>query len=254
MKEITMAEHEQKITQNTTNLQTKHLYRLGAISSIILAGSILFSIIAFFIWPYKAGMVSTESIFNLLQTDRLGGLISLDLPMLLIIPVNILPMLVLYYSLKRVNEFYALLALVIGLVGVALLISTRPLVELVNLSDQFAATANEAIRNRYLASGDLLLGLFSGTAWVFQTVFFLISGIINAILMLQCPIFRQITALTNLTISIIGLGFFLPVVGMGLLFLNTIGAIFFYLLVAVDFFKAQNSIDKRGNGIVTEQA
>lgn len=234
-----MSELDQNIGQSISYLQKKHIYRLGAISCIIVAVSILLSIIAYFIWPYKAGMTSTESIFILLQKDRLGGLMSLDLSILLIIPFNILPMLILYYSLKRVNEFYALLALVIGLVGVVLLIPTRPLVELINLSNQYAAEANEAIRNRYLASGDLLLGQFSGTAWVFQTVLLLVSGIINAILMLHCSIFRRITAITNLVVSIIGLGFFLPLVGVGLLFLNTIGAIFSYFLIAADFFKAQ---------------
>ncbi len=234
-----MSELDQKMNRNISILQTKKIFRLGAISSIIVAGLLLLSIIAYFIWPYKAGMVSTESIFNLLQKDRLGGLISLDLLMLLIIPINILPLLVLYYSLKQVNQFYALLALVISLVGVVLLIPTRPLIELVNLSDQYTAAANEAVKNRYLASGDLLLGQFSGTAWVFQTVLFMVSGIINAFLMLSCSIFRRITALTNMFISVIGLGFFLPKVGLGLLFLNTIGAIFFYYLAATDFFMAQ---------------
>jgi hypothetical protein len=249
-----MAEYVQRIEMNhrVPGLQIRELYRLGAISTMIVAGSILLSIIAYFIWPYKAGMISTESVFSLLQQDRLGGLISLDLPMLIIIPMNILPITVIYFSLKRVNEHYALLALILGLVGVALLIQTRPLVEIVYFSNQYNGSVNEAIRNRYLAAGDLLLAQFSGTAWHIQNVFLLVSGIMNAILMLHCSIFRRITAITELVVCIIGLGFFLPVIGVPLLFLNTIGSIFVYFLIAGDFIKAQKSAEMRNNDIHPE--
>ncbi|NTV77819.1 MAG: hypothetical protein HGA25_01405 [Clostridiales bacterium] len=42
------------------------------------------------------------------------------------------------------------------------------------------------------------------------------------------------TSAPELVVSMIGLGFFLPLIGVGLLFLNTIGAIFFYFLVPLD--------------------
>ena len=59
---------------------------------------------AYFIWPYKDQTTSIEAIFTLLQTDLLGGLISLDISMLLIAPLNILMFLVIYAMLKRENE------------------------------------------------------------------------------------------------------------------------------------------------------
>ncbi|HEX2981611.1 MAG TPA: hypothetical protein VHO48_15200, partial [Anaerolineaceae bacterium] len=55
----------------------KTLYRLGGIASIVIAFSIVFAIAAYIIWPYKGNTTSIEDIFTLLQTDRLGGLISL---------------------------------------------------------------------------------------------------------------------------------------------------------------------------------
>jgi hypothetical protein len=229
-------------TNRTPDSQNNTIYRFGAAAYLIVAAAILLSIVFYFIWPYKPGSVPTEGIFQLLQSDRLGGLISLDLPMLLIIPINIIPIIVLYLILKQVNEFYALLALAFGLVGVVLLIPTRPLIELVSLSEQYAAAAGETARTRLLAEGDLLLMQFSGTAWFTQTVLFLVSGIINGFLMLRSPIFRRATALTNITISAIGLGFFIPVAGLVLLFLNTIGAIVFYVMVALDLFRAQKRI------------
>ena len=228
----------QNVDNNLSNSKNYTMYQMGGISYIIVAFAILFSIIAFFIWPFKPGNVPIEDIFLLLQNDRLGGLISLDLSMLIIIPINVIPMVVLYYILKQVDEFYALLALIFGLIGVALLIPTRPLIELVDLSNQFAVTNSETIRSRLLTEGDLLLRQFNGTAWFCQSVFFLISGVINGILMLRATTFRRITAIMNIAVNLVGLGFFIPIVGLILLFLNTIGTIIVYFFVAADFLNA----------------
>jgi hypothetical protein len=72
------------------DIQWRDLYRLGSISSLLIAVSIIFAIAAYFIWPYKGNTTSIEVIFATLQSDRLGGLISLDISMLLIAPLNIL--------------------------------------------------------------------------------------------------------------------------------------------------------------------
>ena len=82
----------------------KGLYRIGGISSILVAAMIIFAIAAFFIWPFKPGTVTTENIFTVLQTDRVGGLMSLDLPFLITVLVNILPLLAIYAALKQKNE------------------------------------------------------------------------------------------------------------------------------------------------------
>ena len=87
----------QNVDNNLSNSKNYTMYQMGGISYIIVAFAILFSIIAFFIWPFKPGNVPIEDIFLLLQNDRLGGLISLDLSMLIIIPINVIPMVVLYY-------------------------------------------------------------------------------------------------------------------------------------------------------------
>ncbi len=82
----------------------KYLYRIGAITCLIEIIIIIFSIIAYFIWPYKPGVSSTIDIFTTLQKDRLGGLISIDLLFLVANLISILLVLALYVALKRVNE------------------------------------------------------------------------------------------------------------------------------------------------------
>ena len=220
----------------------KDLYRLAGFSSLLMAAFILFAVVAYFIWPYKDDFISMGNIFAVLQTDRLAGLISLDLPMLLIAPINILVFLALYVALKRVNESYALIALVSALIAVVLVIQCRPLAELTVLSDKYAVGTDAAEKMRYLAAGEALRSYMKGTAWIIQTLFFMVAGLINCLLMLRTRFFSKATAWTGIIISFIGLGFFLPVIGILLLFLNTIGSIPWCLLVARDFFRLEQEI------------
>ncbi len=172
-----------------------------------------------------------------LQKDRLGGLISLDLPMLLIVPLSILPSLAMYVALKRVNESYALIALVLALIAVATLIPARPLAELVSLSEKFATATSEAERGQYLAAGESLHSLFNGTAWIAQTVFFMLSGLINCLLMVRTRLFSKATAYVGIISNVAGLGFFAPVVGIALLFASTIVGVIWSILVGWDFLR-----------------
>jgi len=213
------------------------IYRVGGIASLVIAISIVFAIAAYFIWPYKGNTTSIEAIFNLLQTDRLGALISLDISMLLIAPINILMFLAIYAALKREHESVALIALALALIAVALVIVCRPLVELTVLSDHYTAATDPAEKLRYLAAGEVLRSSLDGTAWMVQTVFFMLAGLINCLLMLRTPFFGKSTAWLGIVISAIGLGFFLPVVGLLLLFVNTIGSVPWCLLLARDLHK-----------------
>lgn len=215
----------------------KDLYRLGGIASIVIALSIAFAIVAYFIWPYKGNITSIDAIFTLLQTDRLGGLISLDISMLLIAPINILMFLAIYAALRQVDEAMALVALALALMAVGLVIVCRPLVELTLLSDKYAAATDAAEKMRYLAAGEALRAQLDGTAWMMQTVFFMFAGLINCALMLRTGFFAKATAWLGIAVSAIGLGFFLPEIGLLFLFINTIGSVPWCILLARDLFK-----------------
>ncbi len=222
---------------DTAELHQKSIYIIGGVTSLVTVALVVFAIAAFFIWPYKPGFTSTVSIFEMLQKDRLGGLMSMDLLMLVIVPFNIPLSLALYVALRRVNATYALGALILNLVAVGLLIQTRPLVELVLLSDKYAAATTEAARSHYLAAGEALLAVFSGTGWAVQNIFAILASLINCWLMLRTPAFSKFTAWFGIAINLIGLGFAIPVAGMVLLFLNTIGIVVWLPSLARDFFR-----------------
>ncbi len=227
----------------------KDLYRVGGISSILIAAGVVFAIAAYFIWPYQDSSSAMEAIFRSLQTQPLAGFLSLDLVMLLIAPINLLMFLAIYAALKPINESYTLIALALILIAVILVIQSRPLVEMAVLSEKYSTASTNIEKTKYLAAGETLHAYFSGTAWTIQTFFFMIAGIIFSVMMLRSKFFSKITAWLGIFNSVVGMGFFLPTIGLPLLFLNTIATIPWCILVARDFFhlhqKIMSSLDPR---------
>jgi hypothetical protein len=220
----------------------KSIFKYGSFAAVLSAVSIAFAIIAYFIWPYKGNTSSIEDILTVLQTDRIGGLIALDVSMLIIGPFTMLMFVALYIALRQVNEPIALVALIMNMMAIALVIVCRPLVELVMLSDHFALEIDSVEKSRILAAGELLRLQLDGTAWAIQTALLMIAGLINNTLMLRTNYFKKRTAWTGIVISAVGLPFFLPEIGLVFLFLNTIGSIPWCIFVATDLFKISRTV------------
>jgi hypothetical protein len=238
-----MSTFPEKITDiEIADPRWKELYRIGGISCLLLVGIVIFAVIAYFIWPYKPGFASTENVFSTLQNDRLGGLFSLDLVMLVTVPVTSLLYLALYVSLKRVNESYALIALVLALVAITLLIPTKPLSELVFLSERFATATTETEKSQYLAAGEALLTFSNGTAWMMYSILGNVSSLVSSLLMLRSDIFGKATAYLGIVLSIAGACIIFPVIGIPVGLLGTIASPIWFVLMARDFFRSERQL------------
>ena len=215
----------------------KDLYKMAGAAAIVSEVVILLGIVTYFIFPYAPGIKSTESILLLLKSNPLGGLISLDLFLFVGNLFSILLFVALYVSLKPGNESYALVALAVGLIGVVLLIPSRPLVELAALSAQYAAAPSAAAKAQYLATGDALLAAFNGTGWFMNTLLGGISLLASSILILRGKIYSRATAIVGIITNAAVCGFFIPGLGTILLFLSLPGYMIWYFLLAKRFFQ-----------------
>ncbi len=214
----------------------RDLYKIGGIVSILAVIDIFLAVAAFFIWPYTPGFTTTASIFERIQRDRLGGLMTMDFFLVVGNFISIFFYLALYAALKRVNESYALIALVLGLIAVVALIPARPLMELLTLSDKYAA-ANEAERSQYLAAGEALLALFNGTSWAVFYFLGPLSGLISTYLMLRSNIFSKGTAYAGMIANFTAFGILVPGIGVVFAFLSMLGIVIWDLLLARRFFQ-----------------
>lgn len=185
----------------------------------------------------RAEHLLNEAILTTLHENRISGLMSLHLMMVLMGPLTLIPSLALYVALKRVNESYALIALVLGLTGIVLCFVDRPLVEMVALSDQYAAATTDAARQQVLAAGEAFHVMFNGTAWVLWNFFLSFSYLIDEVLMIRCSGFRKSTAYLGLALSVSGLGFWLPGIGTLLSLLGTAGGVVWFVLMGTDLLR-----------------
>lgn len=215
----------------------KDLYRIGFLSSLLLIAAIALAILIYAIWGYSPGGISVADVFAILQRDLFAGLMSLEISVIILLPIMILHMLALYGALKQVNESFALVALVLGITGIALWLTARPVVEMVYLSDQYATAITETAKAQYLAAGEAIHAQFNGTAWLLSQCLIAFSGAISSVLMLHHPGFGQATAYLGLGLAVFGFGFWIPGIGVVLSLLGTVGGVAWYALMARDFFR-----------------
>ena len=180
------------------------------------------------------------------QAILLGGFSTLAT--LLLVVGNILGIflfLALYAALKPANESVALIALALGLAAAVWIIPARPIMELFAISDLYAGAATEAAQSHYLAAAETLLALFDGTGWFMNTLFGGFSLLISSILMLRSHVFSKATAYVGIVTNTAVVLFFIPGIGLILLFLSLPGYMIWYVQLARTFFRMGTAVDKQ---------
>jgi hypothetical protein len=191
------------ISRRIAESRRKGLYRAGGVAAIIAAVLLLAEISVFSVWPQPD---TADGYFVLFQNNRLIGLIDFYLleffAYILFIPV----FLAIYVAIKRVNEGYMALALVIVLTGVAVFIATNNPFSMLLLSNQYTAATTDAQKNLYLAAGQIIITNTGQRAFGgFNTGFFLvaIAGLIISVIMLRSETFsKKIACVGILTFTI----------------------------------------------------
>ena len=203
------------------------LYRIGAVAALLSTVVIPLSIVAFFIWP-----LWPDNILALIQEDWLAGLMGLDSMYLLSNVLAIPFFLVLYVTLKEVDESLALIALTLGLLGLVCLVPSRPIAEMFTLSDQYAAAATDAERAIYLAAAEAVLAHFHGMAYHAHYVLGPASLLVSSFLMLRSDTFSRATAYVGIVTNIVVFGLYVPEVGVFISMLSVVGYFIWYVLIA----------------------
>ena len=203
------------------------LYRIGAVAALISVIVIPISIVTFFIWP-----PFPDDILLVIQEDWLAGLMGLDFLYLFSNVFAIPFFLVLYVTLKGVDESWALVALTLGLLGLVCLVPSRPIPEMFALSDQYAAAATDAERAIYQAAGEATLALFHGMAYHTHYVLGSASLLISSFLMRRSHTFSKATAYVGIVTNIVVFGLYVPEVGVYISLLSVVGYLLWYILIA----------------------
>ena len=169
----------------------KGVTKTGAIAAFAMLVVMIIQILIFVIWPPPE---TVEEFYALFQQSKLLGLLSLDLLYLVNNTLLILFYLGLFAALRKVSFSASLIALVLGLVGIAAYYASNTAFEMLSLSSQFTAATTDTVRLQLLAAGQVMLETYKGTAF---DVYYVLNGImllILAVVMLRTTVFNKVTA------------------------------------------------------------
>ena len=225
----------------TSDSRWKDLYKVGGAASLVSAVFIPIQVIVFIAWPPPSTPIGW---FTLFQNNKLIGLIDLDLLLVadnvLLIPI----FLAIYVALRRASESVMAIATALGVVGIVLFIASNPAFEMLSLSNQYAAATTDAQRSIFLAAGQAMLAPWQGTAFQAAYVIGSVVGIAIGTVMLRSAIFGKLTAYTGILGNAVGLGYYVPTIGIYISVFSVVFLEIWYILIALRLFQLGQDISR----------
>jgi hypothetical protein len=215
-------ELDRAICSESAASEWNFLCRIGGIAALILIVYSLATIVQLLV---LGGQPATAAeAFRLLQRDRIVGLLRLDLPTVVAMPLYYLLFLGLFAALRRTDCANATLSTSLAFVGVTLLLATPTALSMISLSQKYGTATTEATRNQLLAAGEAILAtdIWHGTGAIMGGILVQSGAVLISVVMLRSSVFSRTTAylgiLTHgLDLAHIVCGLFLPVSGVVLM-------------------------------------
>ncbi len=207
---------------NTKEADWKLLYRIGAAAALVAviffrrnigAELMAFNGFGIFVVP-KAAPSHAVDWFVLLQNNKFVGLALFGLFDLINYALVGLIFLAVYAALRQANRSAMVLAIISGLMGIAVYFASNQAFNMLHLSEQYAAAASEAQRSIYIAAGEAILAahnpgaIYQGTGNYLSLFLVLLAGLIISLVMLQSEVFGRVTAVTGILANGLGLAYY----------------------------------------------
>ncbi len=234
----------QVVNLKTMDAEWKSFYRVAGVAAL-MAGVLFRRNIAAEIGLFSQQTVpgTVEDWFTLLQNNRFLGLAYLNIFDLVNYALVGLMFFALYIALRRVDKAYMSIAVIVGLVGIAIYFASNTAFSLLALSDQYAVAATDAQRNMLLAAGQALLainrfgaGSHPGSGGYMSLLLIAVAGQIASMIMLRGNLFSRVTAYAGILASGLDLAYciayvFVPAGKSAMLALYFIPAAGFFLMI-----------------------
>jgi len=220
----------------------KSIFWVGGIAALILLGYSLLTMVSLIVIGGQPG--SAQEGFSMLQNNRLLGLLRLDLPTTLVMPLYYLLLLGLYAALKKTERAPVTLAAILGFAGITLFLSAPSALSWLALSDRFASAAGEAQKAQFLAAGEAILAadMWHGASALLGGLLLQISLLLISIFMLRSEVFGKPLAylgilMHGLDLAHLLIGLFIPTGGVILMAIAGPLYLLWFPLIARRFFQ-----------------
>ena len=134
--------------------------------------------------------------FALLHQNKLVGLLRLDFPTVVVLPLYYLLFLGLFAALRDVDRTNAVLATALVFVGITLVLAMPTALPMLTLSEKYAAATTEALRGQFLAAGEAVLAsdIWHGTGAFVGGILVQGGAVLISVVMLRSRVFGKTTA------------------------------------------------------------
>lgn len=168
--------------------------------------------------------------FSVLQQNKVVGLLRLDFPTVLVLPLYYLLFLGIFGALRDTDRTHAAMGTALVFLGVTLVLAMPTALPLLALSDQYTAATSEAMKAHFLAAGEAVLAtdIWHGTGAYMGGIFVQSGAVWISVVMLRGRVFSKATAYVGivthgLDLAHIVLQPFVPGVGAMLMIIAGLG-------------------------------
>lgn len=214
------------------NVKFQPLYRIARYTALLMLILITVQIVVYVVAPPPD---TVTGLFELYQENPFLGLLSLDFLYLfsnLMVVIIYLALFVLLYQEKPVT---VLLALILGLIGIACYYPSNPAFEMLTLSNRYYEALPD-VQHAYLAAGEALMAGYTGTTFNVYYVLSTVCLLLFAFTLIKSPRFKKSVGVWGL---ISGFFMIIPssagVLGMIFSLLSLIPWVIFVGLLMVSF-------------------
>ena len=155
-----------------------------------------------------------EGYFALFQKSKLIALLDLDLLLVVDQLLGVPIALALYVALRKTNQSAMLIATVLGLVCSAAYCAFNGSFAMLALSNQYTLAATDAEKSALVTAGTAVLANHLGTGFHFNYIVGSLTIIIVGAVMLRSPVFSKLTAYAGIGAGVVGLGLYVPRIGI----------------------------------------
>lgn len=144
--------------------------------------------------PWGQPTTAAEA-FELLQQHRIVGLLRLDVPTVLALPLDYLVFLGLYAALEHRDPAYTTIATVLAFAGVTLVLSTPMGLSMLPLSERYAQASSEDARRQLLNAGEAILAtdMWHSTSAFVGAILLQSAAVLTSVVMLRTRAFSRST-------------------------------------------------------------
>jgi hypothetical protein len=215
-------------------LRWKNIYKIATISAITIVVLIPIQILIFMVNPPPTEVIDY---FKLFKNNSFLGLLSFDL-LLVVDYILMIPIfLALYIALRRISESFITLGTIIGFIAIVTYFSSNTAFNMLYLSQQYQDATTELQKSLLLASSHSMLAIFQGTSFHISYVLVSIYTLIISVILVKSEKFSKFAGYSGIAMGIIGLGIYVPIIGVALSIISLIPGVIWYILVARGLFK-----------------